>query len=61
MKAITRSLQRVSGHLAIYESTSRVVFQFSETKRANEAGENGAVVIERIRQRLEAQGYVPAS
>ena len=61
MKAMTRSLQRVSGQLAIYESTSRVVFQVSETKRANEAGENAAVVIERIRQRLEAQGYVPAS
>ena len=60
MKAITRSVQRVSGAFAIYESSSKVVFQFSETKRANEAGDDAATVIERIRQRLEGQGYVPA-
>lgn len=60
LQAVTRAVQRSSGNLAIYESTSTLIFQSTETKTANEAGDTRAAVIERIRQRLEAQGYRPA-
>ncbi|HTD68653.1 MAG TPA: hypothetical protein VK846_19195 [Candidatus Limnocylindria bacterium] len=61
LKAITRAVQTSGGQLATYESSSTVVFQATETKTANEAGDTAADVIERIRLRLENQGYVPAS
>ena len=60
LKATTRAVQSSGGQIFIYESSSTLVFQATETKRANQAGENAAAVIERIRQRLESQGYVPA-
>ena len=58
MKATTLSLQRVNGQLAIYESSSRVVFQSSETKRANEEGETAAAVIETARKHRKTIGRV---
>lgn len=60
LKAVTRALEFSTGQLATYESSSTVIFQFTETKRANVAGDSALVVIERIRQRLEAEGYAPA-
>jgi len=60
LKAVTRSLILSSGNLGIYESSSTLVFIATETKAANSSGETAAMVIERIRQRLEAQGYTPA-
>jgi hypothetical protein len=59
-KAVTRGVQSASGQIGIYESSSTLVFQFTETKTANTAGESMAAVIERLRQRFVAQGYVPA-
>ena len=61
LKAITRSLQIVDGNLATYESSSTLILVTTETKTANSSGETAAMVIERIRLRLEAQGYSPAS
>jgi hypothetical protein len=60
MKATSRSVSSSGGHLAIFEGSAAVVFQATETKTANTAGENVAAVIERLRLRFEAQGYVPA-
>ena len=59
LKAVTRTLQFSSGNLAIYESSSTWIFLSTETRKANVAGDSAATVIERIRQRLAAQGYVP--
>ena len=60
LKAVTRAVQISSGQLASYESTSILIFQSTETKRANETGDTAAAIIERLRQRFEAQGYLPA-
>ncbi len=60
LKATTRAVQRSGGQIGIYEGSSTVIFQSTETRTANQAGENAAAVIERIRQRLESRGYVPA-
>jgi hypothetical protein len=60
MKAVTRALQLSGGQLGSYESSSTLVLQSTETKTANAADDTAAIVIERIRQRLEAQGYVAA-
>jgi hypothetical protein len=61
LKATTRTLEIVDGNLATYESSSTLVLVITETKIANSSGETAAMVIERIRQRLEAQGYSPAN
>jgi hypothetical protein len=60
LKATTRAVQWSGGRIGIYEGSSTVIFQSAETKFANQAGENAAAVIERIRQRLENRGYVSA-
>jgi hypothetical protein len=59
LKAVTRAVIYSNGQLATYESSSTLFFQARETKRANEGGDTASAVIERIRQRLEAQGYTP--
>jgi len=59
LKAVTRAIQLSSGQLGTYESSSTVLFQSTETTTANGNGDTAAVVIERIRQRLAARGYVP--
>lgn len=60
LRSVTRGIQVSSGVLASYEASSTVVFQATETKRANEVSETATDVIERLRLRFEAQGYRPA-
>jgi hypothetical protein len=59
LKAINKTVRFSSGVLATYESTSTLAFQAAETARANNAGDTTDVVLERLRQRFAAQGYVP--
>jgi hypothetical protein len=61
LKAVTRGVSWTHGHWVTYESSSTVVFQSTETRTANQNGETRAQVIERLRQRFAAQGYVPGN
>ena len=60
MKAVSRVIENSNGFPAVFESTSTLQFQPEDTRIANSSGESTAQTIERIRLRLEAQGYVAA-
>jgi exonuclease VII large subunit len=55
LKATTRTVNNVLGAPYVWEATSTMQFQPQETRLAN--AETLQQTIERIRTRLEAQGY----
>ena len=58
MKATIRGIDNVFGYPSVFESSSAVSrFLALDTRIANTQGESLAQTIERIRARLEAQGY----
>ena len=60
LKAMTRAIDHSNGFPAVYESSSTLQFQERDTHQANTGAETPLQTIERIRARLEAQGYTPA-
>ena len=60
MKGTTRSVDNLLGSPYVFESSSVLRFQLGDTRIANTLAETPEQTIERIRARLEAEGYLRA-